>query len=87
MVATRLFPIAFALLLSAVAVAQERPASAPAAAAADCTKAMARHDHGAEKGTPTPMQSECAASPASAASAHQTKAKAGHDHAKFHKNQ
>ena len=90
MFASRIFSIAFALALSTAAVAQEAPAptAAPAVDATstmprDCTKPMARHDHGAERGTPTPMSGGCpmATSDTSA----KTKAKLGHDHAKFHK--
>jgi hypothetical protein len=90
MFASRIFPIAFALALSAAAVAQEAPVPTPApdAGAAstmprDCAKPMARHDHGAEKGTPTPMSAGCPM--ATSASPAKTKAKLGHDHAKFHK--
>ena len=90
MFAFRIFSIAFALALSTAAVAQQAPvpASAPDAGAAstmphDCVKPMARHDHGAEKGTPTPMSSGCPM--AASASSARAKAKPGHDHSKFHK--
>lgn len=49
----------------------------------ECVKPMARHDHGADRLTPTPMSAKCAA-PAQA-SVVKTKAKKGHDHARFHK--
>lgn len=59
-------------------------ASAPQAVVSqECVKPMARHDHGADRLTPTPMSAKCAA-PAQA-SAVKTKAKRGHDHARFHK--
>jgi hypothetical protein len=102
MLVSRIAPIGFALMLSTVAFAQERPVPAPAAAATPaapaaaapipdrCAQQMARHDHGAEKGTPTPMSSTsmsmmtgCATEPAAPAT--KTKNKAGHDHSKFHK--
>jgi hypothetical protein len=90
MFASRIFPIAFALALSTAAVAQGAPVSTPApdAGAAstmprDCTKPMARHDHGAEKGTPTPMSAVCPT--ATTASPAKAKSKPGHDHARFHK--
>lgn len=85
----RLISFTFALALSVAAVAQERPAAASPPVAApstpsDCAKPIARHDHGAEKGTPSPKAAmPCAATPA--ASATKTKAISGHDHAKFHK--
>jgi hypothetical protein len=78
MTASRMFAFSLALAFSAAAVAQERPAADPAllaAASSDCAKPMARHDHGAEKGTPSPnATAPCAAAPA--ASAAKTKAKA-----------
>jgi hypothetical protein len=55
-------------------------ATAPAASAAkvrDCEKP--RHDHGAEKGTPTPMSVRCAAEDARG-----KKVKRAHDHQKVH---
>jgi hypothetical protein len=91
MFASRFVPIAFAMILSGAAVAQEAPAPAteatPAPAAVmphNCTKEMPRHDHGAEKGTPTPKMSGCAME-APAAAVSKAKPKLGHDHAKFHK--
>jgi hypothetical protein len=90
MSAFHVFPLAVALVMSAAAVAQEAPAPAPAPARAaapsmpqGCAKAMARHDHGAEKGTPTPMSGGCAM--AADSSPVKSKAKRGHDHAKSHK--
>jgi hypothetical protein len=81
--------LAIAALGVPAAYAQTTPetASAPAAATAaapapmDC-KGMAKHDHGAEKGTPMAMPAACAASASKVKAA---KAKAGHDHAKVHK--
>ncbi|MEO8653661.1 MAG: hypothetical protein ABI409_06000 [Ramlibacter sp.] len=83
----------------AAALAQEAPAPAPAQVSTDaaamphdCTQQMARHDHGAERGTPTPMYSlsmpmsmttGCATAPDEPAK--KAKAKPGHDHSKFHK--
>lgn len=89
MFASRIFPIAVALVLSTAAVAQEAPAPAPAPPAAastmphDCAKPMGRHDHGAEKGTPTPMSPGCPM--ATSASSAKAKAKPNHDHSRFHK--
>ena len=89
MFAFRILPIVCALALSAAAaVAQEAPVTPPAAAAApkmphDCTKPMARHDHGAERGTPTAMPAACHKDAATSA---KTKGKArGHDHSRVHK--
>lgn len=55
----------------------------------DCAKGMAKHDHGAERGSPRPKSADCgpagaAAAPEAAASG--AKAKQRHDHSKFHKN-
>lgn len=82
------------LMTSAIALASTAFAQ-PAAPAASAAPAMehncvAHHDHGAEKGMPTP--SDCvspmnAATAASAASAPAKKKIKRHDHAKFHKNQ
>lgn len=80
-----------ALAFGTAAVAQERPAAAPAAATAasmpmDCTSGgMKRHDHGAERNVPSSKSMPCA--PRAAASGAKSKAKPTHDHAKFHKNQ
>ncbi len=76
---------------SAIAMAQERAPAPPAPMPAesmpmDCAAgAVKRHDHGAERNTPSPASTLCA--PKAAASAAKTKAKPTHDHAKFHKNQ
>lgn len=80
------------LALAASAHAQPSAgASSPMAGgmqAGDCAKPQARHDHGAEKGSPRPLQktgpckAEGAAAPAAASSA---KKKPAHDHAKTHK--
>jgi hypothetical protein len=82
------FPVALALVLSTAAFAQDafKPAPAPPAAASmphDCAKPMARHDHGAEKGTLTPMSGACPM--AADASPAKVKAKRGHDHSRVHK--
>lgn len=75
-----------ALLASTFAFAQPAPAPAEAASKPmmDCHM-MAKHDHGAEKGTPgsKPM---CGKSADAAASAPKKKVLA-HDHGKFHKQQ
>ncbi|MBI2752400.1 MAG: hypothetical protein HYX46_02635 [Betaproteobacteria bacterium] len=89
-----LFAIAFATSIAFAAVAQAQ--SAPAASAPmmggntmphDCAKPMAKHDHGAEKGTPRPMSmtGPCAAgaaatAPEGAASAAKTKKLPKHNH-------
>jgi hypothetical protein len=74
---------------SATVVAQERPASVTAAPAAslpmDCSDAVKRHDHGAERNAPSAKPLPCA--PADAASRAKVKTKPVHDHGKFHKNQ
>ncbi len=83
----------FAAALSTAVQAQPAP-TAPASAAApkqqECGKTMARHDHGAEKGTPRPstMAMPCAAKEAASApdaSASAPKKKLKHDHSTFHK--
>jgi hypothetical protein len=54
----------------------------------DCGRRMVRHDHGADKGTPTPMSVLCRTTPAPASGRPGPKADAGmmgHDHARFHK--
>ena len=79
--------------LSAAYAANDAPA-APAEAAAeasmpkDCGKQMARHDHGAEKGSPMSMSAKCGmaqdASTGTSPPVKKAKAK-GHDHAMVHK--
>lgn len=70
------------------ALAQQAPAAAASGPMSGgmmdkgCAKAVAKHDHGADRGAPK-ATAPCA--PASKASS--AKAKARHDHAKFHKNQ
>ena len=82
------FSIAAALALtSAAALAQQTAASAAAPAAAasasmDCSKAMKRHQHSADRGAGVSTSKDCPAE----TSAKKTK-KPAHDHAKFHKNQ
>lgn len=84
---------AAAIALSGTVLAQSAPsASMPTAGAAmsyDCAKPIRKHDHGAEKGTPTPMarSAPCAvAAAASAPAAAATSAKKpGHNHSTFHK--
>ena len=53
----------------------------------DCRR-MARHDHGAQKGTPTPLSVLCRTTPVPTTDRSAPKAdarKMGHDHARFHK--
>lgn len=88
--------VAAALALSTVlAAAQTSPADAPTtpgSTAKDCVKTT-RHDHGAERGAPTPQGKPCMPEKAAAAdgdaSAKGSKAKpvGGHNHSQFHKNQ
>lgn len=75
------------LLGSTFAFAQPAPVPAAAASKAmmECHK-MAKHDHGAEKGTPMPKAAACAVGHDLAASAPKKKALA-HDHGKVHKQQ
>lgn len=88
-----LIALAGAALPGAFAASEEGPKPAgPAAATSmpapqDCRR-MARHDHGAEKGTPTPMSVLCGTTPAPTTDRTGPKAdakKMGHDHARFHK--
>lgn len=80
---------------AAAALAQERPAAAPATDAApsmpmpmDCSAgAMKRHDHGAERNAPSAKSMPCAQAEAASGANAKTRAKPVHDHAKFHKNQ
>jgi hypothetical protein len=78
----RIVSVAAVLALSAaVSLAQNaKPAPAEKATAPtqECDKA--KHDHGADKGTPTPKSVRCAAE----ANKGKTTSKA-HDHAKVHK--
>lgn len=85
------FPFIVALAFASAAVAQDAPVPAtvapPVAAApapGDCARPMARHDHGAERYTPSPK----AAAPCGTVKARaKAKSVTGHDHGKFHKNQ
>ncbi|MCR5882249.1 hypothetical protein LRS03_04990 [Rhizobacter sp. J219] len=72
---------------AATAIAQERPAAAPAASMPmDCSSGgMKHHDHGAERNAPSTKAMSCM--PQAAASGVKSKAKPTHDHAKIHKNQ
>lgn len=84
----RLFILSLSLAFTAGAFAQS--AAAPAAAASatsavpDCVPQKPRHDHGADRGMPTP-QKKCGTQPRGKAAS--TKAIEGHDHGKVHKNQ
>ena len=84
---------AASIALSGAVQAQSAPPTpiptADAQTPPDCAKPMRKHDHGAEKGMPTPMakSSPCIAAaeaqvPAAAASAAK---KPGHNHSTFHK--
>lgn len=86
MIIIRVLSVAFFVTLIAFAAnAQSQPMAAPATPMAgalmphDCARPMAKHDHGAQKYTPTlhAMSGPCA--PAAAASA--SKLKSRHDHA------
>jgi hypothetical protein len=78
---------------AAAAVAQERPATAPAAAHTasmpmDCNAGgMKRHDHGAERNAPSAKFMPCAPAEAASGAKAKSKAKPVHDHGKVHKNQ
>jgi hypothetical protein len=86
---------ATSMALAGAAQAQPAPAaSMPMAGAStpqDCAKPMAKHDHGAEKGTPSAktMAAPCApmsAAPKPADAASTPKKLGNHDHAKMHKS-
>ena len=96
MSASRLIPIALGMLLSGAAFAQQATDAVPAPDAAamphNCAAQPARHDHGAERGTPTPRMAGCAMNEMSGmgqatepASDVKPKVKRGHDHARTHK--
>lgn len=90
MSALHTIPLVLALAVSTGAVAQDTRApspepGAPAAVQQDCPMTMPRHDHGAERGTPTPMRGSCPMAAADAPVAKAKAAKRGHDHARFHK--
>jgi len=90
--------VAILVTLSALtATVQAQPATAAsislagANTAQDCAKPMAKHDHGEEKGTPTPTATATSAPCAVAAAASGPAAvassakKPGHNHSTFHK--
>ena len=85
MIITRILSVTFFVTSIAFAAnTQSQPMAAPSTPMAgasphDCARPMAKHDHGAQKNTPTPnaMSGPCA--PAAAASA--SKVKSRHDHA------
>ena len=98
MSASRIFLVAGSMLLSGAAFAQQPTETAPApdaaAAPRNCAAQPARHDHGAERGTPTsmPRMAGCAMNEMSgmgaateAAADAKPKVKPGHDHARMHK--
>lgn len=82
MFASRVFSLVAMVMMAGAAVAQQAPPATISATAHDCIAQGMRHDHGAERGTPTPKMAGCATAAATAPAA---KAKLGHDHAKFHK--
>ena len=91
------------MLGAASAMAQEGPtptpapaktapaAGAPAASTAtamNCGSGMKRHDHGAERGTPSAKAMPCApATDAASGTKKKTRQKPIHDHTTFHKSQ
>lgn len=80
--------LASVILLGPIgAFAQPAPAAAAASAPMMECRHMAKHDHGAEKGTPTSKAAACAHGPDLAASAPAKKKALAHDHGKFHKQQ
>lgn len=88
----RLATLAALAALSTLAVsafAQQAPAAAASATAAqpECAKTVKRHDHGADRNTPSPATMPCKTEPAGAAASAGGKKVAPHDHAKIHKNQ
>jgi hypothetical protein len=90
MTASRFLAVACTALLSAAALAQSAPVGPDPTVPAQpgpCIAQGARHDHGAEKGTPTPrMSGGCPmAVPTAAAVVKKPKGKPAHDHSKFHK--
>lgn len=96
MSASRIFLIAAGVLVSGAAFAQQAADSVPAPEAAatppSCVAQPARHDHGAERGTPARRMVGCAMNEMSGmgqanepASDVKPKVKRGHDHARTHK--
>lgn len=84
--------VATTFATTAAAQPQAAAAATPAASSAmspkDCARPMARHDHGAERGSPTPRARPAGCPPETAASASAPrKLKPVHDHGKIHKNQ
>ena len=84
-----------ALLVTSIPLtvaAQERPAAAASAAMAgatmphDCARPLAKHDHGVEKGTPTPTAKAKPCVPAATASAPEAKPMPKPGHAMPHKH-
>ena len=84
-----IFAASFAL--SGAVQAQSAPAASMPMAdgqpSHDCAKPMRKHDHGAEKGMPTPMakSAPCTAAAAAPAAAASAAKKPGHNHSTFHK--
>ena len=95
------FLLSFAFVIVAAAAApaigQDRAAPAPTPGMAasmprDCSKStMKRHDHGAERNTPTAskpvMAQPCGPATAASTADRPAQKKPVHDHAKIHKNQ
>lgn len=94
-----LLPVALGISAFASSVhAQDRAEAAAAAAAKaqptaqDCARtAVQRHDHGSERGIPTPVARQvnktCDTAGAAPAAVQAPKGKPVHDHGKIHKNQ
>lgn len=82
----RLLIATLALALSATPALSQTAAepAAAASAAKDCTPQKPKHDHGADRGTPTP-QKKCATEKKIVKA--KSQAIQGHDHGKVHKNQ
>lgn len=93
-----LFVTTFAAAMALTAAAHAQPSAPASATVADsdptkaCNLAKAKHDHGAERGTPSAKAMAAAAcaraaGTSSAAEAASTpKKRLNHDHGKFHKN-
>lgn len=85
-----LVAVLFSTLALAASAQAQQPMGASAPMPGDCAKPQAKHDHGAEKGTPRSLSKAgpcktvtVASEPAVAASA--SRKKPTHDHAKTHK--
>ena len=81
---SRTLTVSLLLALAATASLAEQ-AQPPAMSAAQAEDCVVRHDHGAERGTPSP-QARCGIASQGKAKK-QGEAVDGHDHGKIHKNQ